>query len=103
MRRGDRIVPRGLAAEPAEGMARVIGTHGFKHDADSKLCWHCGGSRRCACVSCLWDADGDTRALAEKVRMGIVVHQDENGVAIPVYGRCMACMGTGLLTWPEVA
>lgn len=94
-RLADRIVPRGLHSEPGEGMARVIGTNGFKLDPAASLCWHCDGEKRCACASCLWDADGNTRALAEKVRLGIVIREGGE----PVYGKCQACKGAGLLVF----
>jgi hypothetical protein len=85
--------------EFVEGMARIRGYDAFRHDDTAEVCWHCDGGKKCWCVSCLWDADGETRALAEKVRLGIVLQLDELGQAQPVYGKCGACLGAGLLTW----
>ncbi len=52
MKPTDRVVMQGLATEPAEGMARVIGQWGFKHSEEAVLCWHCKGDKVCSCALC---------------------------------------------------
>ena len=64
--------------------ARVRGK-GIAGSTHAETCFHCNGSKRCKCALCAMPL----RALATKFSFQ--------------RGPCRACLGTGLLAWPEKA
>ena len=60
--------------------ARVRGQDAITESAKAETCWHCRGEKSCQCVLCA--IAGPFPSAWSKA-------------------QCRACLGTGLLTWPE--
>lgn len=69
-----------------EGMARIRGYEAFRHNDTAEVCWHCDGRRLCNCASCVFYTD-KLEGLSWQGKPA----------------KCVACQGSGLLTWLEVA